>query len=64
LNEDVDTLKKFKRIQIEYHYGYKNLKDRLEECDFEVKYTEPHKSHNKCASNPNMFAGYIYASRK
>jgi FkbM family methyltransferase len=64
LNEDVDTLKKFKRIQIEYHYGYKNLKDRLEECNFEVKYTEPNKSHNKCASNPNMFIGYIYASRK
>lgn len=61
LNEDNDTLRKFKRIQLEYHYGYEKLKEKLEDCGFTVTYSKPRKSYNKFATNPNMVVGYIYA---
>jgi FkbM family methyltransferase len=35
------TLQKFDQIQIEYHFGYRNLKARLEECGFNVSFTRP-----------------------
>jgi FkbM family methyltransferase len=38
LYEDNNTLSQFKRIQIEYHYGYEKIKNRLEEAGFTVKY--------------------------
>ena len=34
-------LKKFSHIQIEYHSGYKNLKEKLERCGFKVSITGP-----------------------
>ena len=46
LKEDNDTLKKFKRIQIEYHHGYKKLKEKLEDAGFTVTYSEPRKFFN------------------
>lgn len=61
IKENNSTLKKFKIIQLEYHYGYKTLKDKLEECGFNVKYSEPKKSYNKEAPKPNLTMGYIYA---
>ena len=57
LNEDDNTLKKIKRIQIEYHYGYERLKNKLEGLGFKVRYTEPVVG----AENKNMYMGYIYA---
>jgi hypothetical protein len=35
------TLLNFSHIQIEYHYGYENLKKKLEQEGFKVKVTEP-----------------------
>ena len=61
LNEDNNTLKKFKRIEIEYHYGYKNLKDKLEDAGFTVTYSKPKKHFNKDATEPYTVMGYIYA---
>ncbi len=61
LKEDNDTIEKFKRIQIEYHYGYEKLKDKLENCGFVVSYTKPLHLYNKDASNPNMVIGQVYA---
>lgn len=61
LKEDNDTLKKFKRIQIEYHYGYEKLMEKLENCGFAVTFTTPEHIYNKDASNPNMIIGQIYA---
>lgn len=37
LNTDVDTLRTFKQIQVEYHNGYDPLKMRLEEAGFKVE---------------------------
>ena len=63
LKEDNDTLKKFKRIQIEYHYGYEKLKEKLEEAGFTVTYTKPRKllDTDKDSSEQNEVLGYIYA---
>lgn len=57
LNENNDTLRKFNRIQIEYHYGYEKLKNKLESAGFHVKYTDPVIG----ANNKNMHMGYLYA---
>ena len=63
LEEEIEVLKKFKRIQIEYHYGYVKLVSKLKECGFNVKYTKPRKLYNTDSSNPNMYLGYIYAKK-
>lgn len=62
LTEEGRVLRKFKRILIEYHYGYENIKNKLEENGFEVKYTEPHKWYDK-GSGRNLIQGYIYAKQ-
>ena len=59
LDEDNDTLRRFKRIQIEYHYGYERLKNKFEEAGFKLRYTEPVLG----ANNENMHMGYIYAEK-
>ena len=41
LNASCSDLIKFTHIQIEYHYGYQNLKSKLEQCGFHVTYTKP-----------------------
>jgi len=64
LNEDRDTIRRFKRIQIEYHYGYEELYNYLKDNNFDVKYTKPVSFYNPHASNPNMKLGYIFATRR
>ncbi|MEM4091135.1 MAG: FkbM family methyltransferase [Thermoplasmatales archaeon] len=60
LNEDDETIKKFAMIQIEYHYGYEKLVDKLKESGFAVKYTEPREVYNTSAGK-TMIVGNIYA---
>ena len=62
LNENPDTLKMFKKIIIEYHYGYEKLIAKLKDCNFDVKYTEPQKWYDK-ENNHNLVQGYIYAKQ-
>jgi FkbM family methyltransferase len=77
LSADESTLKKFGYILIEYHYGYKNLKEKLEKCGFNVTVTRPvfipkFDSGTK-VKNPslekygladqNSYDGYIYAEQ-
>ncbi len=62
LTEEENVLKRFKRILIEYHYGYENIQKKLEKTGFEVKYTEPHKWYGE-GSGRNLIQGYIYARR-
>jgi hypothetical protein len=64
LNEDNNTLGKFSMIQIEYHYGYEKLKQKLEDSGFVVYNTEPKQVITRNASNPNLLLGYIYAIRR
>ena len=56
-------LRQFKQIQIEYHYGYLNLKGKLEDAGFKVTNTLPKYSNNSEAENKKMFIGLIYAEK-
>lgn len=60
LYEDNNTLRRFKRIQIEYHYGYEKIKNKLEQAGFTVKYQESKKITNKKIANNKMEQGYIF----
>ena len=56
------TLQKFTDIFIEYHYGYKNLKEKLENCGFNVIITEPPMFHNRPGlKHPKTYVGAIHA---
>jgi len=63
LEEDDETLKNIDMIQIEYHYGYSELVEKLKKAGFYVEYTEPIYYYNKETENPKMLIGYIYAKR-
>jgi FkbM family methyltransferase len=70
LDEPVNTLRKFKRIEIEFHYGYKNLESKLEDAGFSVRHSKPVKSSGNAPSlrkialiNKDLTGGYIYAER-
>ncbi|MBC7081650.1 MAG: FkbM family methyltransferase [Thermoplasmatales archaeon] len=57
-----DVLKHFNQIMIDYHYGYKNLVEKLKKEGFKVEYTLPKFSYNPSSTNPKMYVGWIYAS--
>lgn len=63
LGEDNNTLNKFKRIQIEYHYGYKKLIKKLRACNFNLTFTRPKKTYIGSSSKSNMMLGWIYAQK-
>jgi FkbM family methyltransferase len=55
-----DVLRSFSHIQIEYHYGYKDLKYKLEENGFIVSVSKPQLVPNVENSN-RLYIGNIYA---
>ena len=57
-------LRKFEQIMVEYHYGYLNLKKKLESAGFKVSKTFPRYLFNADAENKEMIIGYIYAERE
>lgn len=63
LNEEQDTLKTFKKIIIEYHYGYEKLIAKLRDCNFDITYTKPHKWYDS-EGERNLVQGYIYAEQR
>jgi FkbM family methyltransferase len=69
LSSAEDTLRCFSHIQIEYHYGYKNLKEKLKKCGFSVLVSGPKYSPSnrnpfkKMGAAFNEYIGYIYARR-
>ena len=64
LEEDDEVFNNIEMIQIEYHYGCEVLVKKLRKCGFDVQYTEPKRTYNPNAENPNMNLGYIYATRR
>lgn len=63
LKTSYDVLRKFSHIQIEYHFGYKNLKEKLEKCGFKVSITKPQIGHRLYQKKQKTFFGYIYGER-
>jgi hypothetical protein len=76
LNASYDDLRRFTHIQIEYHFGYQNLKIKLEECGFNVTCTRPSyfiplnrnrmtslALGNEIVQSKRMIIGRLYATR-
>lgn len=64
LKTNDSDLRKFDQIQIEYHYGYLDLKEKLEAAGFKINKTSQRYSYNSEAENREMLIGWIYAGRK
>lgn len=60
LGADIEDLQLFSEIMIEYHYGYKDLKDKLENAGFQVNYQKPSKNKNP-RHNKIGFLGMLHA---
>ncbi len=62
LSSSRKTLQKFAQIEIEYHYGYFDLKEKLENCGFKINTSPPMFLRNR-QSNKSMYFGYLYAEK-
>lgn len=62
LNASDQTLRRFPSMQIEYHYGYLNLKKKLTGAGFSVKTSKPKYTYNPDANIANTYTGFLYAS--
>jgi FkbM family methyltransferase len=60
LSADRDVIRSFSHIQLEYHYGYKNLKYKLEENGFIVSASKP-ELLSPIGTSSRKYNGYIYA---
>jgi len=66
LSADDNTLQVFSHIMIEYHYGYKNLKEKLERSGFRVSVTRPRLQWPSSGLSDKKFSlalGNIFAER-
>lgn len=54
MNSSAETLQKFGRIMIEYHYGYKNIEGKLKNAGFSVSHSHPRHS-------ASMYVGMLHA---
>ena len=61
LNTNIETLRKFKSILIEYHYGYADLEKKLKGSGFTVRHTKPEIMRNVNVTEKEMHGGTIYA---
>jgi FkbM family methyltransferase len=60
LSADKHILQKFSHMMIEYHYGYKNLKEKIEKSGFKVSVTRPTMEYRE---NLRYLYGNIFAER-
>ena len=58
LNADTETLRKFSHIQIEFHFGYRNLKQKLRQAGFHISMSDL-----GYYSRKKMLTGYLRATR-
>ena len=64
LSAPSDALLMFSRIEIEYHYGYVNLKNKLEGLNFKVQYSNPVRNVNFYHNIKVGELGMIYATKE
>ena len=62
LSSSEDILRKFEYIFIEYHFGYLNLKKKLENSGFKVEKTYPSYYYHQTLKKKS-YIGYLYATR-
>jgi FkbM family methyltransferase len=61
LSTPSEVLMNFSHIQIEYHHGYRDLKEKLEKSGFEVRIKPPLFEKSR-VYNKGAYVGYIYAT--
>jgi FkbM family methyltransferase len=61
LSATSDVLRRFSYMYIEYHNGYKNLKEKLEYCGFNVTVTRPTADPTEYQNDPWQYLGVIHA---
>jgi hypothetical protein len=54
LEKDDETLKKFKKIVLEFHYGYKNIESKLRNAGFYTEVLRIEKSYGEDPSLKSM----------
>jgi FkbM family methyltransferase len=64
LNSSNEVLQHFELLIIEYHYGYSNIKKKLEGAGFKLKIIPPNFCYNPAADNSKMYIGMIFAEKK
>lgn len=65
LFSDCDTLRYFSHIQLEYHNGYQNLKQKLENCGFHVSVTRPLLARTSImGQRRTYYVGQLHATRR
>ena len=62
LGSPENIIKRFSHIQIEYHFGYLDMKKRLESYGFEVTHTSPRRANR--IGTINTLVGFLYAKNK
>jgi hypothetical protein len=60
LSADKHILQKFSHMMIEYHHGYKNLREKIEKSGFKVLATKP---RIYTFAQAKLREGYIFAER-
>ncbi len=63
LSTRTETLRRFERIQIEYHHGLQRLAEKLTKSGFHVSFTEGAHHFDAGTTIPNRYLGYVYATR-
>ena len=63
LSASKNTLQKFNQIIISYHFGYKNIAEKLRSLGFTVTHSKPRYYHRSQQRPSNMFLGHIYANK-
>ena len=62
LSSSNEVLQRFTHMCIEYHYGYQNLKKKLEDAGFKVSITAPIYATN-VMNKKKMYSGLMFAER-
>lgn len=63
LASDSETLRAFREILVEYHFGYRNLAAKLGEAGFGIEHLSP-PQYSKSSEGAAYFIGFIYARRR
>lgn len=63
MSSSADTLRHFSQIELEYHYGYLDIENRLKEAGFTVRHTVPKYSGYDYVDNSDMYVGLLLANR-
>ena len=54
----------FNQIILEYHYGYKNIEEKLIGAGFKVEHSIPYIVHNSLSRDSSMILGMIYSVKR